>query len=184
MNSKGSYTALIALMVFILVVASSFTAITKTDSVKGQITLKVAGDVKRTFDKTRFLLDKTSSNVIAEKVIENFRTTRNCDAIGLDLTAIVQKKFDELELFIKNETGVSCDSIINGVVASDSEFEVKMVCDKTVSRSAGETTYSAKTQGVFPLKKQIQLNAGHASGCEVIVVDVHSNLVDVNKSNA
>ena len=182
-NQKGSYTALIGLMVLILVASVSFTALGKSESIKGKTLIKIAGDVKRTYNKTQFLLDASASAPIAERTIQAYKDSLKQDClIEKDYRKVVSNKFTQIIELINKETSISCSFSIRGEVASGQNFPIDLSCSRTAFGEASSIDYSATTSGSFVLNKTVKVDG--KDGCKVTVTDTPSGLVEAEKSEA
>ncbi|MDO8627091.1 MAG: hypothetical protein Q7K42_01370 [Candidatus Diapherotrites archaeon] len=178
-NKKGSYTALIGLMLLVLVATIAFTSIGKSESIKGKTIVKVAGDVKRTFERAQFLLDKTASAVIAKATIDAYNNSipKTCSVLD-DYMSAVQTRFSLALANLETDTGINCLVSNPESIFSATNFGVTLACSQSAytANASADVRYFAQVDDTFTLNKTVTVDS--SAGCTVTVKDTHSGLVD------
>lgn len=183
MNWRGSYTAMVGLMVILLMVSMTFFMTTTAGSQKNFIVIKEAGDLKRTFNNARHLVDRSVSYAMAEHILDGFRLDDSCVAGG-DFGPIVAEYMTALSIDLERETGFDCLMTTPAHIYDNNRFNVRMVCSRVSSKGV-QGFYSVSTADSFSLAKNVTADINVFASpltCSVTVSDVDSGLIEVTDS--
>ena len=178
MNRKGAFTALVGLMVLTLIVSATYFTLTSIQLQESPSLLRQAGDLKRTFNKARFVVDEEAAQAMADFVVDS----AGCTAAHDYTQAINERLNDEVLPSLEDELGVDCSvlSLTPAAITTQTEFTVKLQCSSNAEKN-GELISGVSTVSDFNLQKNIATQLVGAI-CEARVTDMHTGLEQATAS--
>ena len=169
-SRKGFYTAIIGTLAIFLVAVSLFNTMNYIETEKTAGYTNSMEEVKSRWVETRFVLDKTVSDAMADKA------ANGCSASG-NYSGTIQAYFNEV---INNQLsfgGIECTAGVPETVTNSLEFEVSLACASEIKTSGG-VEFSASYEKSFPVHKTVtaQMSGGE---CGVTVRDNQSGIYEV-----
>jgi hypothetical protein len=179
MNTKGAFTALVGLMVLTLIVSATYFTLTSIQLQESPSLLRQAGDLKRTFNKARFMVDEEAAQAMADYVV----ASAGCTAAHDYTQTINQRITDDVLPSLKSELGADCSlvSLTPLPVMNQTEFNVKLQCASNAEKN-GELVSGVSTVSDFNLQKNVVTQLVGAT-CEARVTDMHTGLEQATASS-
>lgn len=173
---RGTFTALVGLILFIIIISITYTMLADVDVQKSFGTVKTAGEVKRTFNKMRYLADKAAAQAMADFALDNFEKLGVCQE-DWDYSSKINEYLDSIRREIKTDTGIDCSFAPVSQVSDNTPFDLRLTCSISVAKG-GLFWYNIFTSDSFSLHKDVTATFDGLV-CSVGVQDMQSGLTDV-----
>lgn len=185
LNSKGTYSALIGLMLFVLITSVAFIVIANVNSYDLAIIPSKSMEVRKEADNLRLVLDKAAGQAMAEQTVTAFES-RECSSDPIlisDYSDSINSKFSELTSYISARTGLQCSAGVLPSVTDNSRFSVTLKC-LFEDAEAGKRIQGYEHVNVFELQKDVDISFTGTSPIQmtVNVIDADSGLLDASES--